>query len=163
MIDLAVGAAENDGTGAVWILFLNSDGTVKAHQKIGSQELEPYIGGPTTNWSMATVLARPLADLGPNPSGGRYLAVGAPGDDDGGDADPNDPISDLGAIYILSFYSDGTLSSYRKFSDIFYDDGYQLGTALAYLGDLDGDGSTHLAVGAVGDNNHRGAVLILDF
>ena len=40
--DLAVGAHQDDdgglGRGAVWILFLNSDGTVKSHQKISDTE-----------------------------------------------------------------------------------------------------------------------------
>ncbi len=40
--DLAVGAyADDDGGnqhGAVWVLFLNSDGTVKSHQKISDTE-----------------------------------------------------------------------------------------------------------------------------
>ena len=40
--DIAVGAYHDDdggyNTGAVYILFLNSDGTVKSHQKISSTE-----------------------------------------------------------------------------------------------------------------------------
>ena len=40
--DLAVGAPRDDdgGTdrGAVWVLFLNTDGTVKSHQKISDTE-----------------------------------------------------------------------------------------------------------------------------
>ena len=40
--DLAVGASRDDDggedRGAVWILFLNTDGTVKSHQKISDTE-----------------------------------------------------------------------------------------------------------------------------
>ena len=47
--DVAVGAALDDdggpGRGAVWIVFLNTDGTVKAEQKISDTQ-GGFTGGP---------------------------------------------------------------------------------------------------------------------
>jgi len=41
IVDIAVGAPGDDSsldsTGAVWLLFLNDDGTVKGHQKISAE------------------------------------------------------------------------------------------------------------------------------
>ena len=46
IVDIAVGALGDDdsedddvsNTGALWLLFLNSNGTVKGHQKISAEE-----------------------------------------------------------------------------------------------------------------------------
>ena len=49
VVDVAVGARKDDDggsdRGAVWILFLNADGTVKSHQKISSTD------GGFTEWA----------------------------------------------------------------------------------------------------------------
>ena len=91
--DLAVGAAEDDdggdARGAVWILFLNTDGTVKSHQKISDTE-----GGFTGilnngDWFCWTPMF--LGDL--DGDGVGDLAVGALFDDDGG--------TSRGAVWIL--------------------------------------------------------------
>ena len=102
--DLAVGAyaddeggGGNNNRGAVWILFLNTDGTVKSHQKIsdtqggfsGALDDFDYFG-----WSVAS-----LGDL--DGDGVGDLAVGARGDDDGG--------GDRGAVWIL--FLDGDLQT----------------------------------------------------
>jgi hypothetical protein len=54
--DLVVGAREDDGggsvfsdRGAVWVLFLNTNGTVKAHQKISDTA-----GNFTGSWTIVT-------------------------------------------------------------------------------------------------------------
>ncbi len=82
--DIAVGAPWDDdgGTdrGAVWVLFLNAEGTVKTHQKISDNE--GAFTGTLDNsdlfgWGMAS-----LGDL--DGDGVSDLAVGATGDDDGG-------------------------------------------------------------------------------
>ena len=61
--DLAVGAVlDDDGgsnRGAVWILFLNADATVKAHQKISSTE-----GGFTGALSNVDIFGRAVASVG---------------------------------------------------------------------------------------------------
>ncbi len=79
--DLAVGAFSDDGgvrRGAVWVLFLNLDGTVKSHQKISDTQ-----GGFTGvlddgDWFGSSVAA--LGDL--DGDGVIDLAVGAIFDDD---------------------------------------------------------------------------------
>ena len=85
-----------------------------------------------------------------------------PGDDDGG--------IDRGAVWILFLRQDGTVLDEAKISandgnfgaDL--NDGDRFGTALAVLGDLDGNGAADIAVGAPGDDEGEldaGAVWIL--
>ena len=160
--DLAVGALSDDdggdARGAVWVLFLNADGTVKSHQKISSTEGD-FTGilddSDVFGWSLAS-----LGDL--DGDGVGDLAVGAILDDDGGDA--------RGAVWVLFLNSDGTVKAHQKFSDIqggftgSLDDGDGFGWSVASLGDLDGDGVGDLAVGALRDDDGgdaRGAVWVL--
>ena len=93
MTDLAVGADQDDDggadRGAVWVLFLDTDGTVKGHQKISAAE-----GGFTGALEDNDAMGRSVASLGDIDSDGvTDLAVGAPGDDDEG--------SDRGAVWVL--------------------------------------------------------------
>jgi hypothetical protein len=90
--DLVVGAFQDDdgGTdrGALWILFLNTDGTVKSHQKISDTE-----GGFTGNLDDRDKFGTSVASLGNLDNDGiGDLAVGAVFDDDGGE--------DRGALWI---------------------------------------------------------------
>jgi hypothetical protein len=164
--ELAVGAGGDDdgGTlavsdhGAVWILFLQRDGSVKAHAKIsdtagdfgGAFDREDFFG--------STVAA--LGDL--DRDGVRDLAVGVPADDDGGGL-----VSNRGAVWLLALHPDGTVKSEHKISATEggfqgpIGDGHFFGSALATLGDLDCDGFADLAVGASGEGFNRGAVWIL--
>ncbi len=159
-VDLAVGnIRDNDGgteSGAVWILFLNTDGTVKAHQKISDTE-----GGFTGSLSAVDHFGypAPLGDL--DDDGVNDLAVGASRDDDGG--------TDRGAVWILFLNTDGTVKAHQKISDtqggftgqLDNSDGF---ARLGSLGDLDGDGVVDIAVGTPGDDDggtDRGAVWIL--
>jgi len=91
--DLAVGGwGQDDGgsdRGAVWNLFLNTDGTVKAFQKISSTH-----GGFTGTLEDDDWFGYSLAALGDQDGDGiGDLAVGAAMDDDGG--------SDYGALWLL--------------------------------------------------------------
>jgi hypothetical protein len=73
----------------VWILFLNSDGTVKGHQKISATE-----GGFTGSLDVNDQFGWSGAFIGdPNGDGRADMAVGALWDDDGG--------IDCGAVWIL--------------------------------------------------------------
>jgi len=160
--DLAVGASLDDdgGTnrGAVWILFMNSDGTVKSHQKIS--DTQGGFTGVLGNTDFFGISVANIGDL--NIDGVNDLAVGAHLDDDGG--------SNNGAVWILFLNSDGTVKSFQKISDTVgnfggtLDNGDVFGRSVANLGDLNGDGVNDLAVGAAGDDDgglQRGAVWIL--
>lgn len=168
--DLAVGAvldgefASCDFPGSVWILFLNADGTVKAHQKITSQE-----GGFDETLILGEFFGSSLGFLGDLDGDGlEELAVGAGGDPDGGTA--------RGAVWMLSLAANGMVARHWKISDTAggfrgvlddedYFGGFFLGGGcVALLGDLDGDGFSELGVGAPMDDDggsNRGAVWVL--
>jgi hypothetical protein len=142
----------------VWILFLNSDGTVKGHQKIS--DTEGNFVGTLDDSDYLGVSVSSLGDLDGDDVDD--IAVGAPGDDDGG--------NDRGAVWILFLNSDGTVKGHQKISDTegnfagTLDDSDYLGASISSLGDFDGDGMTDIAVGAQWDGDggyRRGAVWIL--
>lgn len=162
VIDLAVGAP-TDGTGgtrrgAIWILFLRTDGTVKRHVKIASG-----MGGFTGRLKNLDWFAFSLANLGDFDGDGVVdLAVGAALDDDGA--------VNAGAVWLLYLRSDGTVKDHRKISSRsggftgLLESPDQFGTSVAALGDLNGDGITELAVGTVKDGDggaEKGAVYVL--
>jgi hypothetical protein len=143
--DVAVGVHSDDdaGTnrGAVYILFLNNDGTVKSHQKISSTQ--GNFPGPLDDDDRFGFAVEVLDDIDGDDV--QDLAVGAPHDDDGG--------TDQGAVYILFMNTDGTVKSSRKLSDnsgnlsVVWTTDSRFGRSLAFLGDLDGNGLNELAVG----------------
>ena len=160
--DLAVGAPYTDdgGTdrGAVWILFMNSDGRVDTQQKI-ADGAGGFDGKLDNDDRFGSAVASP-GDL--NGDGTTDLAVGAPGDDDGG--------TDRGAVWILFLNAEGKVRLYQKISDTAggfggnLKDGDEFGSSVASIGDLDGDGITDLAVGAPhtsAGGTDRGAIWIL--
>ncbi len=162
VVDLAVGAERTDGglqdEGAVWVLFLNADGTVKSDVQIA--EGVGGFAGPLDDDNFGASVA-PLGDL--NDDGIPDLAVGAPRDDDGGG-------NNFGAVWILFLEADGSVQSQQKVSATEggfagqLDPSDQFGYSLASLGDRDGDGVTDLAVGARQDDdgaNGAGAVWLL--
>jgi len=162
VVDLAVGAAwDDDGganPGALWILFLNADGTVKSHQKISATE-----GGFTGTLDDEDRFGYPVVPLGDLDEDGTIdIAVAATNDDDGG--------PDRGAIWILFLNPDGTVKNHQKISSSeggftgALDDHDAFGHRLAGLGDHDGDGVLDLATTARNDDDggsNRGAIWIL--
>jgi hypothetical protein len=160
--DIAVGAPyDSDGgleKGAVWILFMNSNGTVKSHQKISTLEGN-FTGILDTN----NGFGRSISSVGDiNGDGVTDLVVGAPFDDDGS--------SYKGAVWILFMNSSGTVKSYQKISDTYGNfigkliSNSRFGTSVATLGDLNGDGIPDLAVGSISgrdDGYEKGSVWIL--
>lgn len=146
VIDLAVGApgddSGGDNRGAVWVLFMNNNGTVDIARKIAHGS--GGFGGNLDNNDRFGSAVAGIGDL--NGDGFADMAVGAPFDDDGG--------NDRGAVWILFMNADGNVASAAKISDqqdIFngdLNDGDHFGNAVASPGDLDGDGVNDLAVGA---------------
>lgn len=149
--DVAVGAASDDDggpdRGAVWILFLNANGTVKSHQKISDTQ-----GGFTGSLSQGDQFGFHLTSIGDHDGDGVVdLAVGAHGDDDGG--------SSRGAVWILFLNTDGTVKSHQKISDTdggftgVLDDFDEFGLGMIWLDDLDEDGVGDLGVSARFDDD----------
>ncbi len=162
VIDLAVGApgddSDGDNRGAVWVLFINSNGTVDITRKIDGSS-GGFTGDLDNNDQFGSAVAG-IGDL--NGDGFADIAVGAPFDDDGGD--------DRGAVWVLFMNADGSVAGTAKISDeqnVFngdLNDGDHFGNAIARLGDLDGDGVSELAVGAELANlngTRKGVVWIL--
>ena len=138
-------------------------GTLLSEKKINSDTLAT-VGEPLGNGDEFGDSVASLGDLdGPGPSV-VALAVGAVGDDDGGNK--------RGAVYVVFLNAAGKVLSYQKISDTqgnltaTLDDDDEFGGAVAGLGDLDGPGPSvaALAVGAIGDDDggaDRGAVYVL--
>jgi FG-GAP repeat protein/VCBS repeat protein len=162
--DLAVGAPEDDDgnpanvfddRGAVWILFLERTGEVRAHQKISALQggLAPLVPPASERF-----LGRALASLGDLDGDGRSeLACGA-------------FQSSGGAVRVLSLSADGTVAVERRIARNEgglaggVQNGDDFGVAAAFAGDYDGDGVRDLAVGAIGDDGRvddLGAVWML--
>jgi hypothetical protein len=145
VVDLAVGAPvfETGGAtpGAVWVLFLASDGSVAREVEIGAGA--GGFGGTLASGDRFGAGLAAIGDL--DDDGVVDLAVGAPRDDDGGPA--------RGAAWILFLAADGTVRAEQKISATAggfqgaLEDFDDFGFALAGLGDLDGDGTEDLAAG----------------
>jgi len=162
VVDVAVGNPLDDEAGfqhgAVWILFLNADGTVKAHQKI--DEVQGGFGGALIdhdNFGSSVAALRPFTSGVPI-----ALVVGA---NRGTSID-----DERGGIWVLALAPDGTVAWEQKIApgvggfigDLSLD--AHFGTAAASLGDLDGDGVTDVAVGVPdsgGFESPPGSVLLL--
>ena len=172
--DLAVGAKRDDagpGTdaGAVYILFMNVDGSVKSNTKIDHTTTNGEILGPTLrNDDRFGDSVANIGDL--NGDGINDLAVGASYDDTKSDDSFGGKNWNAGAVHILFLNRDGTLAKDTEVINDFTTNGPALATGDAFgigvanIGDLDGNGYDDLAVGAMKDNgggSDRGAVHIL--
>ena len=148
--DLAVGAPEDDDggwdRGAVWILFLNRQGEVRALQKISQRQ-----GGFTGALADDGYFGRRLAELGDLDGDGRgELAVlsGVPN-----------------RAWILFLAADGTVRRHveiRHTDPVFVPAAFASDFAyghVAGMGDVDGDGIPDLALGAPLDDDGPGADL----
>ena len=160
--DLAVGAPfdDDDGNdrGAVWMLFMDDNGRVDQEQKISSDAGD--FGGNLDDDDLFGSALAGIDDL--DGDAAFDLAVGVPGDDENG--------PDRGAIWILFLDIEGRVRQEQKIAegeggfDGNLDDDDRFGSAVANIGDVNGDGISDLVVGAPNDDDgptNAGAVWIL--
>ena len=146
ILDLAVGArSDDDGAtdaGAVYILFMNHNGSVKSNQKISMLE-----GDFTDTLTTSSFFGYGVAGVGDyNGDGTPDIAVSA-------NHVPN------GVIYILHLDTNGKVKSYVKNQNI-------VSQGLSAVGDLDGDGRIDIVACNPSSNDGgrgRGAIKILFF
>jgi len=144
--------------GAVYILFMNPNASVKSHVKIGQST-----GGFGSQLDAGDFFGSSVADIGDlDQDGNTDIAVGALRDDDGG--------IDKGAIWILFLNANGTVKAEQKISE--FNGGFnrtldadgRFGESVCNLGDIDGDGIQDLGVGNIQDNSsgfRAGAAFVL--
>jgi len=156
--DLALGSyLDDDGggqRGAVYVVFMNADATVREFHKISdtSGDLSQYGYGLDNSDRFGFGLAG-LGDT--NGDGVPDLAACASLDDDGG--------TNSGACYLLHLRRDGTVKAAQKISDAagalagMLENEARFGAGVTGLGDLDGDGVGDLAVGEPFDDGTAGS------
>jgi hypothetical protein len=144
VIDIVVGArSDDDGgvdAGAVYILFMNSDGSVQESQKISMLE-----GGFTETLNAGNFFGYGVAGIGD------YDADGIP------DIAVSSPVPPNNSLYIIHLNADGTVKDYVKNQNI-------IANGLTAIGDLNGDGHIDLVAcnpGSDDAGSDRGAIDIL--
>lgn len=158
--DFLVGApydgVASDTSGALYVLFMKGDGTVKKYRKI--DRTETVLAGSVANLSL---FGRAIAYIGTIGPGFDVIAVGAPGSDS------------TGSVHLISLKSTGAVNSNSEFNGthpllatgLDFED--RFGFSLGLVGDLDGDGRSELGVGAPFDDDtddgfmDKGAMWIL--
>lgn len=151
--DIAVGAPYYffDSPGIVFIHFLNQDGSIKYTQKIGySTPNGPYGGNSGDRYGMSVAC---LGDF--DNDGVSDIAVGASRDEI--------TLSNAGVVFIHLLNADGTVkATINKIGaestngPVGLNIGDQYGYSVANIGDLNGDGITDIAVGAISDEKSGG-------
>ena len=155
--DIAVGAIYDDGSGndigAIHIMFMNSNGTVSDTIEINNTTAN----GP--DLSNGDNFGQSIANIGDlNNDGVTDIAVGATLDDGSG--------NDIGAIHIMFMNSNGTISDTIEINNTTANgpdlsNGDYFGASIANIGDLNNDGTSDIAVGAIGDDVASGAIHIM--
>ncbi|MFK7924975.1 MAG: FG-GAP-like repeat-containing protein [Bacteroidia bacterium] len=144
ILDMVIGArSDDDGqtdAGAVYILFMNNDGTVQSNQKISMLE-----GGFSETLNASNFFGYGVAGIGDyNNDSIPDIAVSA-------------PASTNRALYIIHLNRDGTVKNYVKNANI-------IAQGLSAIGDLNNDGKIDLVACDPGSDlggTNRGAISIL--
>jgi len=146
ILDLIIGArSDDDGqtdAGALYIVFMNKDGTVQSNQKISALEggfNETLLGNNFFGYGVAGI--------------GDYDGDGIP------DIAASAPSSANRALYIIHLNRDGTVKNYVKNSNI-------IAQGLSAIGDINKDGKIDLVAcdpNSDAGGNNRGAINILFF
>ncbi|MCB1224736.1 MAG: FG-GAP repeat protein, partial [Verrucomicrobiales bacterium] len=151
--DLVMGARSNDdgasNAGAVWIVFLNSDGRAKSVVEIANGKS----GLPGGSLAANDNFGHSVSSAGDVDSDGvPDIIVGALNNDDGG--------TDAGAAWVLLLNSNGTVKSAVELADgkngipgSMILPGDYFGVAVSGIGDVDKDGVPDVAVGANGNDD----------
>ena len=175
MTHIAVGAPQDDEGpqspqgryGAVWILGIDmvmNQGGVEVPTIVESQKLSALRGNLNIDLHQRDLFGMSLDRAGDwNKDGVPDLIVGASRDDDGK--------ADSGSAFLLLMRPDMTVGAVRKMSDtpngvpdtlVSNGKGVNFGTAVASVGDFDGNGTGDFVVGAeLYDNLDRGAAWLL--
>jgi hypothetical protein len=162
VVDLAVGTnygggGRTPGIDPVWILFLDSTGKVKDHQKIS--DIEGNFEGTIYEHDNFGYSLSPVIGIKNNME---FLLVGANSVSDGG--------KEKGAVWILFLDSTGKVKDHQKISDIEgnfegnLDDGDNFGSSVNEINDLNNDGVVDIVIGAFLDDDgakNSGAVWII--
>ena len=158
--DLAVGAYRNDAggndTGAVYILFMDSDGTVNSVKKLTNST-------DSLSLSAGNEFGNSVAGAGDiDGDGVPDLAVGTMGHDQGGYGENN-----RGGMYVLLLNREGGINAVYQISShlqwLSLDNMDHFGSDVT-IGDIDGDGTPELIIGAYRDDtggSDRGSVYIM--
>lgn len=163
VIDIVVGVpyiVGGNSKGFVYLLFMNSDGTIKSHKVIG-ENLNGFSDNLTDTHFGLSVAG--IGDL--NNDGIFDIAVGGTKKD-----------NYKGAIWLLFLNSDGTVKSQKRIDNSnptlanYFNQSQssliKFGTSVAFLGDIDNDGASDIAVGSVEYQTNTGmgstAILFLN-
>jgi len=138
---------QNEDYGAAYVLYRNGSKEITSIQKYSREEGD--FGGFMNAQDDFGISVRGIGDLDEN--GYNDLAIGAPGDDDGG--------LDIGAVWILFMRPDGTVKNEKKINrlegnfdgDINFQDNF--GKRIATVGDLNGDGTIDIVSGSILDDD----------
>jgi len=164
--DIAVGADEgldveewyDQGVGSVWILLMNTDGTVKNYKWLKNRSVE--LGDSLEYGSHFNYGLHSMGDIDGNGvndiAGGMIVGMNAL---------PNGDTTYGGKIYYLLMNNDGTVNRVKFISTppVIVDNDF-FGSDIAQIGDINGDGYRDLLVGSYGysnPSNLSGAAYIL--